>query len=224
MSDSEDDSPEKQLKLVILGDGASGKTSLCTRYTQEQFSRSYGQTVGLDFYLKRINIQGNTNVALQVWDIGGQTLGGAMLENYIFGAHGVLLVYDITNFSSFENLEDWLKVISKVCGSGPKPHMALIGNKSDLEHMRTVKEDKHLKFAQEHNMSSYFVSAKTGDSIGLCFQKITADILQVKMSKPEVEQQQPVLKAEIIQYNHSKTPTSTKSQQQQQHSSLCNIM
>uniref|UniRef100_A0A0B6Z354 Ras-related protein Rab-28 n=1 Tax=Arion vulgaris TaxID=1028688 RepID=A0A0B6Z354_9EUPU len=132
MSDSEEESPEQQLKLVVIGDGASGKTSLCTRYTQEQFSKSYGQTVGLDFYLKRISLQGNTNVALQVWDIGGQTLGGAMLDNYIFGAHGVLLVYDISNYSSFENLKDWMTVVSNVCGSGPMPHMALIGNKNFL--------------------------------------------------------------------------------------------
>ncbi|CAG5135071.1 unnamed protein product [Candidula unifasciata] len=224
MSDSEEDTPERQLKLVVLGDGASGKTSLCTRYTQEQFSKPYGQTVGLDFYLKRICLQGNINVALQVWDIGGQTLGGSMLENYIFGAHAVLLVYDITNFSSFENLEDWFKVVSKVCGSGPMPYMALIGNKRDLEHMRTVKEDKQQKFAQEHGMTSYFVSAKTGESVSFCFQKIASDILQVRMSKPEVEQHQRVLKAEVINSNNSNSATPTQLHRPQQQSSLCNIM
>ncbi|BFY97012.1 hypothetical protein BsWGS_00051 [Bradybaena similaris] len=224
MSDSEEETPERQLKLVVLGDGASGKTSLCTRYTQEQFSKSYGQTVGLDFYLKRIILQGNTNVALQVWDIGGQTLGGSMLENYIFGAHAVLLVYDITNFSSFENLEDWFKVVSKVCGTGPMPYMALIGNKRDLEHMRTVKEDKHQKFAQEHSAISYFVSAKTGESVSFCFQKIASDILQVRMSKPEVEEHHRVLKAEVINCNNSNTASATQIHRPQHQSSLCHIM
>ncbi|CAL1528013.1 unnamed protein product [Lymnaea stagnalis] len=232
MSDSEDEAPDKQLKLIVMGDGASGKTSLCMRYSQEQFSKDYGQTVGLDFYLKRINLQGNTNVALQVWDIGGQTLGGTMLDNYIFGAHGVLLVYDVTSFSSFENLEDWFNAVKKVCGSGPMPHMALIGNKSDLEHLRTIKQDKHQKFAQDHNMSNYYVSAKTGESVSqvlslqvaLCFQKIAADILQVKLSKPEVDQHQRVVKAEIIDYNNSYGSTTRKSPARQQaKSSLCNI-
>ena len=74
-------------------------------------------------------------------------------------------MYDITNYSSFENLEDWYAAVKKVCGAGPMPHMALVGNKSDLEHMRTVKPDKHQKFAQDHNMTSYFISAKTGDSV-----------------------------------------------------------
>lgn len=216
MSDSEDDGPDRQLKLVIMGDGASGKTSLCMRYAQEQFKKQYGQTVGLDFYLKRIILPGGVHVALEIWDIGGQTIGSSMLSNYIFGAHGVVLVYDITNYSSFENLEDWYNAVKKVCIGGRLPHIALLGNKTDLEHMRTVKQDKHQKFAQEHGMTSYFVSAKTGDSVNLCFQRVAADILGIKLTKPEVEQQQRVVKAEVIKYNNDvaaarPTPSETKS-------------
>lgn len=200
MSDSEDETPDKQLKIVIMGDGASGKTSIATRYSQEQFGKQYKQTVGLDFFLKRIVLPGNVNVALQVWDIGGQTLGGTMIENYIYGAHGALLVYDITNHNSFDNLEDWYGTIRKVIGKERLPHMALVGNKIDLEHMRTVKIDKHQKFAQEHGMSSHFVSAKTGDSVSLCFQKVAAEILGIKLTKPDVEQHHRVVKAEIVNY------------------------
>lgn len=203
MSDSEDEAPDKQLKIVIMGDGASGKTSLATRYSQDQFGKQYRQTVGLDFFLKRIVLPGNVNVALQVWDIGGQTLGGSMLENYIYGAQGVLLVYDITNHASFENLEDWYGTVKKIMGSKEKmPHMALIGNKIDLEHMRTVKLDRHQRFAQDRGMSSHFVSAKTGDSVALCFQRIAAEILGIKLTKPDIEKHHKVVKAEIIQYNN----------------------
>ncbi|CAC5414232.1 RAB28 [Mytilus coruscus] len=131
MSDSEDEAPDRQLKIVIMGDGASGKTSLATRYAQEQFGRQYKQTVGIDFFLKRIVLPGNVHVALQVWDIGGQTLGGKMLENYIFGSHGIVLVYDITSYASFENLDDWYSSLKKVFGKETKlPHVALVGNKS----------------------------------------------------------------------------------------------
>uniref|UniRef100_A0A8C7DMZ0 RAB28, member RAS onco family n=1 Tax=Oncorhynchus kisutch TaxID=8019 RepID=A0A8C7DMZ0_ONCKI len=70
MSDSEEDSQDKQLKIVVIGDGASGKTSLATRFAQEAFGKQYKQTIGLDFFLKRISLPGNLNVTLQVWDIG----------------------------------------------------------------------------------------------------------------------------------------------------------
>lgn len=221
MSDSEDEAPDRQLKLVILGDGASGKTSLCMRYSQEQFNKQYGQTVGLDFYLKRIVLPGSVHVALEIWDIGGQNIGSAMLSNYIFGAHGVLLVYDVSSYSSFENLEDWYSSVKKVCAGGQLPHIALLGNKNDLEHMRTVKQDKHQKFAQEHGMTSYFVSAKTGDSVNLCFQRVAGDILGIRLTKPEVEQQQRVVKAEVIQYKNDLA--SAKSVPRETKSSFCSI-
>ncbi|KAL8568015.1 Ras-related protein Rab-28 [Nucella lapillus] len=206
MSESDEEGPDRQVKLVILGDGASGKTSLCMRYAQEQFQKQYGQTIGLDFYLKRIILPGSVHVALEIWDIGGQTIGSTMLSNYIFGAHGVVLVYDITNYSSFENLEDWYNAVKKVCAGGPLPHVALVGNKTDLEHMRTVKQDKHQKFSQENNMTSYFVSARTGETVNLCFQRVAADILKIKMTCPEVEQQHRVVKAEVIHHKNDHKP------------------
>uniref|UniRef100_A0AAX7VE39 Ras-related protein Rab-28 n=1 Tax=Astatotilapia calliptera TaxID=8154 RepID=A0AAX7VE39_ASTCA len=166
MSDSEEESQDKQLKIVVVGDGASGKTSLATRFAQEAFGKQYKQTIGLDFFLKRISLPGNLNVTLQVWDIGGQTLGGKMLDKYVYGAHGVLLVYDITNYQSFENLEDWFSMVKKANEeSDIQPVISLVGNKIDLEHMRTVKSDKHQRFCQENGLISQFVSAKTGDSV-----------------------------------------------------------
>ncbi|KAM7169032.1 ras-related protein Rab-28 isoform 1-T1 [Macrochelys suwanniensis] len=201
MSDSEEESPDRQLKLVVLGDGTSGKTSLATRFAQEAFGKQYKQTVGLDFFLKRITLPGNLNVTLQVWDIGGQTIGGKMLDKYIYGAQGILLVYDITNYQSFENLEDWYNMVKKANEESEiQPLVALVGNKIDLEHMRTVKTDKHQRFCQENGFSSHFVSAKTGDSVFLCFQRITADILGIKLNKAEMEQSQHVVRAELVKY------------------------
>ncbi|KAM6136031.1 ras-related protein Rab-28 isoform 3-T3 [Phoenicopterus ruber ruber] len=134
MSDSEEEeSPDRQLKLVVLGDGTTGKTSLATRFAQETFGKQYKQTIGLDFFLKRIILPGNLNVTLQVWDVGGQTIGGKMLDKYIYGAQGILLVYDITNGQSFENLEDWYNVVKKVNEeSETQPLVALVGNKNLL--------------------------------------------------------------------------------------------
>ena len=189
MGDSEDETAkaqDRQLKVVLLGDGTAGKTSITTRFSQNHFGKTYQQTVGLDFFMKRLTMPGiilagfnsiqlpcapirvpnvmlvslnmfagGVNVTLQVWDIGGQTIGGRMLENYIYGAsvscrsqnwwrltlcylelQAVFLVYDITNYSSFENLEDWLTVVNRVSSSNKEdhkpPHLALVGNKSKL--------------------------------------------------------------------------------------------
>ncbi|XP_067374909.1 ras-related protein Rab-28 isoform X3 [Channa argus] len=144
MSDSEDDSQDKQLKIVVIGDGACGKTSLATRFAQEAFGKQYKQTIGLDFFLKRISLPGNLNVTLQVWDIGGQTLGGKMLDKYVYGAHGVLLVYDITNYQSFENLEDWFSMVKKANEeSDIQPVVSLVGNK-------TCGEGRHCELLPGH--------------------------------------------------------------------------
>ncbi|XP_032255829.1 ras-related protein Rab-28 isoform X3 [Phoca vitulina] len=148
MSDSEEESQDRQLKIVVLGDGTSGKTSLATCFAQETFGKQYKQTIGLDFFLRRITLPGNLNVTLQVWDIGGQTIGGKMLDKYIYGAQGILLVYDITNYQSFENLEDWYSVVKKVSEeSETQPVVALVGNKRReiWTDTQAIKEEIHVK-------------------------------------------------------------------------------
>ncbi|CAF4128283.1 unnamed protein product [Rotaria magnacalcarata] len=133
MSDSEGEAYEKQVKIVLAGDGSSGKTSISERFSKDAFNRDYNQTLGIDYYLKRINLTRSYNVTLAVNDVGGQTLGGSMLDKYIFGVDIVLLVYDITNLQSFENLEDWYLTIAKYC-AGRKPLFALVGNKSEFHY------------------------------------------------------------------------------------------
>ncbi|XP_034264761.1 ras-related protein Rab-28 isoform X3 [Pantherophis guttatus] len=130
-SESEEEGANRQLKFVLLGDGASGKTSLATRFVHDTFGKQYKQTIGLDFFLKRITLPGNINVTLHVWDIGGQTIGSKMLDKYIYGAQAVILVYDVTNQQSFENLENWHNVVKKVNEeSETQPRVALVGNKN----------------------------------------------------------------------------------------------
>lgn len=228
MTDSDEETPDRQLKIVLIGDGASGKTSISTRYSQSNFGKQYKQTIGVDFFLKRIVLGGNQNVTLQVWDIGGQTLGGQMLDKYLAGAHGILFVYDVTNYSSFENLEDWVVFVNKLYRDAipegkQRPHLALIGNKIDLEYMRTVKSDKHNNFAQENGMSSHFVSAKTGDSVSLCFQKIAADICGVRITKTDLESEQQVIKADISTYKQDETTRVSPPSSSSQKSSFCVI-
>ncbi|CAK9035944.1 unnamed protein product [Durusdinium trenchii] len=105
--DDDDDEPEYlQFKVILLGDGAVGKTSLATRFCEDHFAKQYKQTIGLDFFVKRVVLPGDIHVCLQIWDIGGQSIGGKMLSNYTYGSGAVVLCYDITNYASFQHLED----------------------------------------------------------------------------------------------------------------------
>uniref|UniRef100_A0A914DDF9 Ras-related protein Rab-28 n=1 Tax=Acrobeloides nanus TaxID=290746 RepID=A0A914DDF9_9BILA len=188
MSDSEEEDQEKTLKIVILGDGTSGKTSICTRFAQRNFSRKYTQTVGVDFFSRRLALPHNIYVLLQIWDIGGQSLSASMLQNYLYGAHGIVFVYDVTNAATFESLNDWVSTVKKITKQLEKPmHMALVGNKTDMEHRRAIRIDKHARFAESGGMTTHYVSAKTGDSINLTFKQIAADILGIQLSKTDME-------------------------------------
>jgi GTPase SAR1 family protein len=82
------------------------------------------------FWPPALGRTGDIHVALQVWDIGGQSIGSKMIGNYIYGAQVVLLCYDITNYQSFQNLEDWYRLVRRTFGSRSLPYVALIGNKS----------------------------------------------------------------------------------------------
>ncbi|XP_035233400.1 ras-related protein Rab-28-like isoform X2 [Stegodyphus dumicola] len=194
MANSQYSSGEKQFKFLLVGNEAVGKTCLALRFTQDKFDKLYKQTVGVDFFLKRIILPGSVNVTLQLWDIGGQSLGGEMFDKYLYGAHAILFVYDITNEESFSDLEDWLRIVHQVFNEECiMPHLALVSNKGDLEHNRVVKPDKHIKFALDNGMSSHTVCAKTGES------KIAGELLGIRLTRSEQETVQPVVKAEIVQ-------------------------
>ncbi|RHY66225.1 hypothetical protein DYB38_007219, partial [Aphanomyces astaci] len=187
-------------------------------------------------------VPGDVQVALQIWDIGGQSIGGKMLKNYIFGAHAVLLVYDITNYDSFQNLEDWLRLVQRTFGESKLPYIGLCGNKcklivllycclypisndmscqGDLNHLRTVKAAKHKQFADENDMKSYMLSAKTGDQVNSTFFQLAADLAGVIVTRPEVEVTSPAVKATII--NHDQNDPDVKAPDMRKNSKGCSI-
>ena len=136
------------------------------RFCDGGFKESYRQTVGLDFFNKKINLPGQVTTTLQIWDIGGQQLGGKMLGNYLYGSHAILLVYDVTSLESFKNISHWLGFVRDTFKDKKEPPLlAVVGNKCDLNHLRAVKAEKHGSFAAEAQALSFFVSAKTGDRV-----------------------------------------------------------
>mmetsp|Transcript_84126 Transcript_84126/g.187809 ORF Transcript_84126/g.187809 Transcript_84126/m.187809 type:complete len:233 (-) Transcript_84126:86-784(-) len=203
LGEEDDEEPEYlQFKIILLGDGAVGKTSLAMRFCEDHFAKRYKQTIGLDFFVKRVTLPGDVHVCMQIWDIGGQSIGGKMVSNYIHGSHAVVLCYDITNYQSFQHLEDWLYLVQRTFDKQTTPYLALMANKQDLAHIRAVKNEKHNQFAEENDLYSYFVSARTADQVQLSFYRIAADLAGVTLTKPEMEVAQKPTKAELI--NHQR--------------------
>ena len=203
-SEAEDDEPENlQYKIVVLGNGTVGKTSLISRFCQDQFARSYKQTIGLDFFVRRVELPGNLSVTMQVWDIGGQSIFSKMITTYIFEANAVLLTYDITNQQSFQDLEDWLELVKRTFEDREMPLLVLLGNKVDLNHMQAVKQDTHSKFASNNDMTHYYVSAKTGDQVNTVFLQTAANLAGVSLPKNSIDIMQKQVRAEIVDHEKS---------------------
>lgn len=201
---SDDEGEHYQYKIIVVGDGAVGKSSIIHQFVDGEFAQSYKQTIGLDFHTRRLTLPGNVQVTLQIWDIGGQQIGGKMLKNYVAGSHAILFVYDITNPDSFRNVTDWYDFITGEFKEGKKPLMAIAGNKMDLPHLRQVKPEKHASFALDHQLTQFLVSAKTGDRVNGMFTKIAAELAGVQMSKAEVDIVEAKVTAAIV--NHPAAP------------------
>ncbi len=138
--------------------------------------------------------------ALFSQDIGGQTIGSKMIGNYIYGAQAILFAFDITNYQSFQDLEDWLGLVKKTFDNESPPYMALIANKIDLNHLRVVKPEVQTQFSETNNLFTYSVSAKTGDQVTNTFYRIAADLAGIVLTKNDLEAGNKILQAEIV--NH----------------------
>mmetsp|Transcript_58184 Transcript_58184/g.96460 ORF Transcript_58184/g.96460 Transcript_58184/m.96460 type:complete len:244 (+) Transcript_58184:69-800(+) len=206
--DDNDILTQKQFKFVVLGDGAVGKTSICHRFVEDHFANSYKQTIGLDFFVKRLTMNdpsgGKIQIALQLWDIGGQSVSSKMITKYIHGANAILLVYDITNHDSFENIRDWLAIAKQsITQTQTPPYMVLVGNKYDLQHLKTVKVVRHKELCDKEKLESCYASAKTGDGLHTMFYHITAKVAGIKISKTELETEMKVVSADIIDHEQN---------------------
>ncbi|XP_019875858.1 ras-related protein Rab-28 [Aethina tumida] len=197
MSDSEEETAEKQLRLVVVGDCGVGKTSLVRRFCFDEFSRQYTQTIGADFYIKRLILPGKHEITIRISDLsGGVDLRGPMVKNYLFKANMVILVYDITNSTSFENMSVWIRAVSEAVSNSVT--CAIFGNKSDVEHSRAVRLDKTRQFQIENNLLGYIVSAKTGEAVNGSLSELIGKHFGICLSKLEKEKQAPVVRAELI--------------------------
>ena len=193
------------IKLILLGTGSVGKSSLIARFVDDGFARVYKQTIGLDFFEKKVVFPRDQRLLLQVWDIGGQSINSKMLAKYLFGTNLVLLCYDVTDAQSFHDLEDWCRVAKSYGGGGATATVGgspmlvyLLGNKIDLVAHRVVSEDKHQAFVRAHELQGGFlVSAQNGDNVIKAVYRMAATAAKLQVTDYELSFCDKVVRATV---------------------------
>jgi len=171
---------ERQFKVVLLGEGCVGKTSLVIRYCQNDFKEKHIQTVQASFQTKRLNIDGQ-RVTLAIWDTAGQERFHALGPIYYRESNGALLVYDITDNDSFVRVQNWVKELRKMLGKDIV--LAIAGNKCDLERNRVVSLETAEKYAQTVGAKHYSTSAKLNKGVNELFLDLTKRMLDANPTK-----------------------------------------
>ncbi|KMZ09120.1 ras-related protein Rab-13 [Drosophila simulans] len=160
-------------KVLIVGDTGVGKSSLMMRFTENKFLENYICTVSMDIRASYVELL-EGKMMLEVWDTTGDERLKSAMPAFYRGAHGVLLVYDITSSKSFENIGGWLKEIMRMCPD--KLNVVLVGNKcDDLDH-RQVDPEQALQYARRRGFHSDVVSAKSGENVYNLFRSLTFDM------------------------------------------------
>ena len=176
-------------KLILIGNSGVGKSSIIQRYMKQTFEESYKCTIGVDFLMKTLEIN-NKTVKLQLWDTAGQEKYKSMVASYYRGANVALVVFDLTNHSSFDSLPLWIENYYK---NGPEQkNIILIGNKNDLVEERQVTKEEAELFSETNNMMYFETSAKEGDNIEYVFNYTAEKLLDFYGSQNEINSQKQV--------------------------------
>uniref|UniRef100_A0A6M2DH47 small monomeric GTPase n=1 Tax=Xenopsylla cheopis TaxID=163159 RepID=A0A6M2DH47_XENCH len=163
------------LKILIIGESGVGKSSLLLRFTEDNFDEEQSLTIGVDFKTKKINIDGSL-IKLAIWDTAGQERFRTLTPSYYRDAQGAILVYDVSNKSSFNKMQEWLGELDTYSTKSNLVKM-LVGNKIDKE-PREVSREEGLKFARRHKTLFIEASAKTCTGVQCAFEELVQKIIQ----------------------------------------------
>ena len=153
-------------KILLLGDWSVGKTCFLMRYCDNTFNDIHLSTIGIDYKLKNVIIDGET-IKTQIWDTAGQERYKSISKSYIKGANGIALIYDVTNRKSFEGIQNWVKQIKTQVSS--KVVISLVANKIDDIEKRVVTSEEGEQLGKDINYPFFEVSAKEGTNVNECF-------------------------------------------------------
>lgn len=170
-------------KILLIGDSGVGKTCILCRFSDDSFNSSFISTIGIDFKMKTIELNGK-KIKLQIWDTAGQERFYTITSTYYRGAMGIMLVYDVTDGKSFDSIGKWLRNIDE--NANEDVVKMIIGNKCDLEDKRVIPAERGQDVAKHHGIPFIETSAKTNVNIKRAFDDITSRILEKQPErKPE---------------------------------------
>lgn len=184
-------SVQQSHKVVFLGNSSVGKTSIINQMIYHNSSDNQQPTIGVDFFSMNITV-GTDTIRIQIWDTAGQEQFHSLIPSYLRDSTIAIIVYDISNQESFQNLEHWIKVVQDVSN----PALIMVGNKTDLEEIRTVSTEDGEKMAQSQNAKFIETSARTPSNIDKLIEIIgqipisnknvnTLEKNEVKINEPE---------------------------------------
>ncbi|KAJ2500527.1 ras GTPase [Coemansia sp. RSA 1972] len=182
-------------KLLLIGDSGVGKSCLLLRFADDTYTESYISTIGVDFKIRTIELDGKT-VKLQIWDTAGQERFRTITSSYYRGAHGIIVVYDVTDSDTFANVKQWLQEIDRYASEGV--NKLLVGNKSDLEDKRSVDFTEAQEFASALNITFLETSAKDATNVESAFLTMARQIKD-RVGASNVQQQQKQVKLSQMQ-------------------------
>jgi len=167
-------------KLLIIGDAGVGKSSLLLRFADNTFTSAYINTIGVDFKIRTVKLDGIT-IKLQIWDTAGQERFRTITATYYRGTHGVIVVYDVTDKESFENVRRWMNEIDNNCDTNQNAvNRVLVGNKCDMQNEVAVTQQEADDYAQSINVKHFRCSAKENTAVEDMFTQITRMALNAK--------------------------------------------
>lgn len=164
-------------KILLIGDSGVGKSSILLSYISN-FVHDLSPTIGVDFKIKMLTV-GGKKLKLTIWDTAGQERFGTLTSSYYRGAHGIILVYDVTRRETFTNL---MKVWAKEVELYLTHHdciKILVGNKVDRGSERAVTTEEGMAVAKEHQSLFFECSARTRENVDRCFRELSSKILEV---------------------------------------------
>ncbi|CAG0890099.1 unnamed protein product [Darwinula stevensoni] len=163
-------------KVVLLGEGCVGKTSVVLRYIEDKFNDKHISTIQASFLTKKLNISGK-RINLAIWDTAGQERFHALGPIYYRDSHGAILVYDITDEDSFQKVKNWVKELRKMLGT--RVCVCIAGNKADLERDRVVSREEASRYAESVGAKHYDTSAKQNHGIEEMFLDLSQRMVEV---------------------------------------------
>ncbi|KAF4349082.1 hypothetical protein F8388_005202 [Cannabis sativa] len=174
-------------KVVLIGDSGVGKSNLLSRFTRNEFCLESKSTIGVEFATRTLQVEGRT-VKAQIWDTAGQERYRAITSAYYRGALGALLVYDVTKPTTFENVSRWLKELRDHADANIV--IMLIGNKTDLKHLRAVATEDAQSYAEKEGLSFIETSALEATNVEKAFHTILSEIYRI-ISKKSLSSDEP---------------------------------